>query len=247
MNVKRIPMDGPKNFRDLGGYINKEGKLIGFHKLYRADGLSELTASDIEKLRIMGIKTIVDLRSKTEQAMAPDIVPEGVTYRSCPMMNEEIKVSDKEQDVGAFKKSLITGYITMIDEAPGLIARAVTAVIQGLGEGGVVFHCTAGKDRTGILAAVLLTLLDAYEEDIIADYEVTHTYNEKGINAKVKKLAELNHVEHKVIDDAMLSSHPETIKAVLDKLGSFSVSEWLMKNGVEKVELEQLKSQVLEI
>lgn len=245
MNLKRIPMDGPKNFRDLGGYINQQGKAVCWNKLYRADGLSEMTDSDVKRFQELGIRTIIDLRSKTEQSMAPDRVPEGTAYISCPMMNEEIKVSERHQEVGAFKKSLVTGYLTMIEEAPELIAQAVSAVMQGIRQGGVVFHCTAGKDRTGVLAAVLLTLLGAYEEDIIADYQVTHTYNEKGINAKVRRLTEMRQVDHKVIDDAMLSSDPETIQTVIHKLKTLSLKDWLTKYGVKEEEIEEFKKQML--
>ena len=158
MNLKHIPMDGPQNFRDLGGFLNRDGRMVAWNRLYRADGLSALSERDEALLRKLNIRTIVDLRGTSEQKAMPDQVPEGVRYCACPMMEEDPAAPD--QAARSFAMSLKVGYLKMIQENPDRVGRAANAVMEGLEQGAVVFHCTAGKDRTGVLAAVLLLLLN---------------------------------------------------------------------------------------
>ena len=158
MYLKHIPMDGPQNFRDLGGFLNWDGRMVAWNRLYRADGLSALSERDEALLRKLNIRTIVDLRGTSEQKAMPDRVPEGVRYCACPMMEEDPAAPD--QAARSFAMSLKVGYLKMIQENPDRVGRAANAVMEGMEQGAVVFHCTAGKDRTGVLAAVLLLLLN---------------------------------------------------------------------------------------
>lgn len=99
MYLKRIPMDGPQNFRDLGGFMTEEGRAVSWNRLYRADGLNRLSEADVRRLRELNVRTIVDLRGVSEQEAYPDVVPEGVNYCSCPMMREEISGTDRKSVV----------------------------------------------------------------------------------------------------------------------------------------------------
>ena len=165
MQLKHIPMDDPQNLRDLGGFLNKDGKAVAWNKLYRCDGLSALSQRDTEVFQKLNIRTIVDLRSRSERKAMPDQVPEGVAYQFCPMMREEIDLSP--QDAGrAFAMNLKTSYLAMIQGNAEKVGDAVRAVMEGLTEGAVVFHCTAGKDRTGVLAAILLLVLGVSDQDL---------------------------------------------------------------------------------
>lgn len=231
MHLKHIPMDGPQNFRDLGGYLNKDGLMSAWNRLYRADGLNGLSEKDADRFKALNIRTIVDLRGSFEQQAMPDIVPEGVTYCSCPLMKEEIS-GEKTLKQNTFVQSLVVGYRTMINEGQELIGAAASAVMEGLEKGAVVFHCTAGKDRTGILAAVLLLALGMEEEDIIADYQVSHTYNAKGVNRMLDESPEVKAFVEAAGEDSMMHSHPKNIQAVLELLNSGNISDWLEEAGV---------------
>ena len=167
MQLKHIPMDGPRNFRDLGGFLGQDGKMVAWNRLYRADGLAELSERDAAVLRERNIRTIVDLRGISEQETMPDRVPGGVRYCACPMMGEEVSTPNQAV-LRSFAQSLKTGYLKMIQENGELVGKVVRAVMEGLEQGAVVFHCTAGKDRTGVLAAILLLLLGVSEEDMIS-------------------------------------------------------------------------------
>lgn len=123
MHLKHIPMDSPQNFRDLGGFLNHDGQTVAWNRLYRADGLSALSDRDLELFRKLGIRTIVDLRSAPEQESMPDKVPRGVTYRSCPMMREEVSSPEQAAEL-SFAQNLKTGYLEMIrDNAEKIAAR----------------------------------------------------------------------------------------------------------------------------
>lgn len=244
MQLKHIPMDGPQNFRDIGGFLNRQGLMVAWNRLYRADTLKRLSEKDVEKLRAMNVRTIVDLRGKKEQETMPDVVPEGIRYCSCPMMKEEF-TDDGQMARNSFLQSLMTGYQTMVKDGADLIGRAAQAVMEGVQDGAVVFHCTAGKDRTGILAAVLLLTLDVCEEDIVADYQVSFTYNSKGINKMVEQSPKLKEFVEQAGEDSMLHSHPKNIRAVLELLNSETVKDWLEENGVKSGLIQEFRKQML--
>lgn len=219
--------------------------MTSWNRLYRADGMSGLSERDISRLEAMNVRTIVDLRGSFEQQAMPDIVPQGVSYVSCPLMREEITGEDKLTQ-NSFAQSLVVGYRTMIQDGHDLIGSAVQAVMEGLERGAVVFHCTAGKDRTGILAAVLLLLLDVAEEDITADYQVSYTYNARGINRMIDANPELKAFVEAAGEDSMLHSNPRNIRAVLDLLDRENISGWLEEAGVTREKQVRFREMMLE-
>lgn len=245
MHIKHIPMDGPQNFRDLGGFLNQNGQMVAWNRLYRADGLSALSDRDMERFQKLQIRTIVDLRGTAEQAAMPDKVPEGVAYRSCPMMREDVSSPEQAAEL-SFAQSLKIGYLEMIQGNAGKVGEAVRAVMESLSKGAVVFHCTAGKDRTGVLAAILLLRLGVGEEDIVADYQVSHTYNTNGVNRMMETIPQFRAYLEKAGDDSMLHSHPQNIRAVLDILNRENVGPWLEAAGVEPALQQSFCSIMLE-
>lgn len=244
MHLKHIPMDGPQNFRDIGGFLNLQNQMITWNKLYRADGLSMLSEKDIAKMKARNICTIIDLRGIAEQKANPDIIPEGMTYRSCPMMKEEVDMGQNAAQ-HSLVKSLRLGYENMITDGAELIGRAAKAVMESLEQGAVVFHCSAGKDRTGILSAVLLLVLDAYEQDIVADYQVSYTYNENGINRYIQNIPEFKEYLENAGEDSVIHSNPKNMRAVLKLINRDNIQGWLEKTGVPTVMQENFRQQML--
>ena len=215
---KRIPLQHAFNVRDLGGYPAADGKTVRWHTLLRGDSLTSLSPEDWALLYQYGVRTVIDLRSSAETAAHPDHCPDGVGYLHCPLQTEADAPSRTQcgdTDVHAFARSMLEGYCEIVrDEAP-LVAAALSHTVRALQSGAVLFHCTAGKDRTGVLAALLYLLLGVAEEDIIADYQVSFTYNEKGINrllAGNPVLKELQHLMYSRWEDmaALLSFIRET-------------------------------------
>lgn len=109
--------------------------------------------------------------------------------------------------------------------------------------GAVVFHCTAGKDRTGVLAVILLLRLGVGEEDIIADYQVSFTYNAKGIDRLIQQVPRMKAYMEQAGGDSMLDSNPKNMQAVLGVLNTDNIAQWLENAGVS----EELQESFCEI
>ncbi|MBS7007229.1 MAG: tyrosine-protein phosphatase [Anaerostipes sp.] len=218
-----------------------DGSLIRWNRLYRGDCLAFLTPDEWSKLENCGIVSVIDLRSKSETLLMKDQIPQTMEYFHCPLQEDEIDFSNAAESASkAFTKSLADGYQKILSDSPDLLAAAVKTVIQCLEKGGVLFHCTAGKDRTGVLAAVLLTLLGAAREDIIADYQVSFTYNEQGINKAAAGLPDYQAML------PMLRSDAETIEQLLQCFEKFDLGSHLIQHGLDAADLDHLKDLALE-
>ena len=165
--LRHIPLGGMHNLRDLGGYPVPGGE-TAWERLLRGDNPEGLTEEDLRWLLDRDITTVVDLRSEAEVGRKPDQLSghPDFHYFHCPLLAEGDGMPNLETDVGA-------GYFRML-EGSGLVARALRTVTAA--PGGVLFHCTAGKDRTGLMAALLLGLAGVERTDILADYQVSETY-----------------------------------------------------------------------
>lgn len=166
-----IPLDGTHNMRDLGGYPRRGGGITAWRALLRADGLHRMTAASIETLAEMGIATIVDLRGSRELGLHPNpfSAHPSIAYRNIPLFDAlaPIPTADPAFDMAS-------RYRQAVDRCGDRIAEVLT-VIADAAAGAVVFHCTAGKDRTGIIAALLLLIAGVPDECIVEDYALTAT------------------------------------------------------------------------
>ncbi|HWE67434.1 MAG TPA: tyrosine-protein phosphatase [Acidimicrobiales bacterium] len=164
-----IALEGAVNFRDLGGYVTTDGQRTRWRVLFRADGLGELTEDDLDVVRQLGIRTVVDLRSGYEVSQSrfnTDAHP--VTLHHFPFIDALPHPDQFEQTPGF----LGTQYTEMLDGASPQIIGALEALTAPDAQP-AVFHCTAGKDRTGLLAALVLSLLGVPEETVVADYALS--------------------------------------------------------------------------
>jgi protein-tyrosine phosphatase len=170
MNGERIiDLQGAVNFRDLGGYATADGQRTRWRVLFRADGLSELTEPDLSILRELGIRTVVDLRSGQEVEQSRfNVDAHPVTFHHFPFIKALPNAEEFERAPGF----LGTQYTEMLDMATPQIVGALAALAAD-GALPAVFHCTAGKDRTGLLSALVLSLLGVPEETVVADYALS--------------------------------------------------------------------------
>lgn len=158
-------LEGAFNFRDLGGLGTRAGRRLRTGRLYRSDTLQALTTSDVAHLReVVGLRGVVDLR------LAEEVSAEGrgllsevaeIRYANVPLAMAATEGIPPEKVM----RELYLGCLS-------IEASLVTAIerLSEMAEQPVVFHCAAGKDRTGVLAAVLLRLLGVTDEHIVADY-----------------------------------------------------------------------------
>ena len=183
--MKNIKLKGAKNVRDLGNIEAEDGKIRN-HKILRGDSLDKLTKSDVELLiRKYNLKNIIDLRSTQEKRERPDIY--------CPQLNYiEIPIFDRRTPGITHEKGYNNGqsHIDMTnlykEVLTGEYLKSVSRVIKKImklseEDGSVLYHCSVGKDRTGIITAIILAILGVDGEDIVDDYLFTNSAFKKKI------------------------------------------------------------------
>jgi protein tyrosine/serine phosphatase len=170
--TRHLELAGCFNFRDLGGYQTSDGGRIRWKQLYRADGLTQLSDQDCSVLTELGLATVIDLRTADEVDTRGRFPVETVEvdYHHLPLSDripgtEEIRDWGEPQFVVARYRELLSG------GAPS-IARAIE-LLASPGSLPAVFHCSAGKDRTGVLAAVVLGCLGVPDGSIVEDYALS--------------------------------------------------------------------------
>jgi protein-tyrosine phosphatase len=175
---RRIPLDGATNFRDLGGYRCRNGACTRWGRVFRSDGLHSLTTSDLTVIRQLGIATVYDLRTEQERHSHPDSLPSihlavkgspsGTRNQAGPHPLDPSESSDGE-------KFLSDLYGAMLANAGAGFGKLFTALADETVTPAVI-HCTGGKDRTGLAAALLLEALGVDRDTVLDDYELSATY-----------------------------------------------------------------------
>lgn len=175
MTSTRIPLEGAYNFRDLGGLPAPGGRSTVPGRVFRSDRLSRLTAADLERLEALGIGRVYDLRSELELAEdgAGEFSSASDRHRHRPLVR--VSLSLKDPRIDWTKVDLPNRYPEMLDEGAPVI-REVLEHLASDDATPTVFHCTGGKDRTGVLAAVLLRALGVDDDTIVADYAVSEVH-----------------------------------------------------------------------
>ncbi len=167
-----VPLSGAFNFRDLGGYRTRDGRSTRWGRLFRSDTLHELTDADIALLRSLGLATVVDLRTsrELERTGRGPLEPEPMAYRHLSLIKdgegEAMAAPDSEGE------DLAERYLWYLEVGRDSLVEALLLLSEPA-HLPLVFHCAAGKDRTGVLAALVLDILGVDTEVIVADYLIT--------------------------------------------------------------------------
>jgi protein-tyrosine phosphatase len=193
---RKLPLEGPRNFRDLGGYPTADGRRVRWGQLFRADSLAELTDGDVDYLGRIGLARVIDLRGDAEISERPNRLAGRASFSYAQIAIGEGDLSPAEWarkfesgEFGEIDASwLVRGYRRTLDERAhrvGDVLRALAAAPTP-----AVFHCTAGKDRTGVVSALLLLLLGVPREVVVGDYSLTALYTDNRIPAADQWFAE---------------------------------------------------------
>lgn len=240
---KHLPMSGGFNFRDMGGIKNKDGRFVKWGKVFRADDLSLLTGEDLLYLAAIPIATVVDFRSKSEIEEAPDRLPNTV--------NKHLLLSI---DPGSLNTSGLAGMKEMVekegaDEVMKKMNRSFSTdstyiaqyrqffdALQNDSDIPLLFHCTAGKDRTGMGAALFLLSLGVDEDIVFQDYMLSNIYLEPKYGAMKAKYPEMG---------AMFTVKKEFLRAGLDEIiKNYGSVENYLKNMLN-VDLNKMQNKFL--
>jgi len=188
---REVTLEGTVNFRDLGGYLTTDYRRISMGRVYRSGDISKLTDADMEEMKRRKIYTVIDFRGEDEAAAAPDRLLPGADYLLLPAGSE------KSADWASFTQGYASGTEVMIAFYSDVAVfreryRPFFRKLLMLPDtSAVVFHCSAGKDRTGIAAALFLYAMDVPMETIMSDYVATNYYrsaeNEKIIDSLANK------------------------------------------------------------
>jgi protein-tyrosine phosphatase len=240
---RRIILDGAVNFRDLGGYVTASGSSVTkWRQLFRADGLGELSEADFATLRDIGIRTVIDLRAAYELERGQfDFEAHPVAYHHVPFMESipDPEEFDRRPDL------LADQYLEMLDNAGGQI-RTTLEVLAGPDALPAVFHCTAGKDRTGLLSAIVLSLLGVPEDTVVADYalsqEAMGRLKEKILRKYPDSAEMLNSIE------GVFSAEPAKMRTLLSYLAKNygSVERYVERIGAAPSVVDALRAALLE-
>ncbi|HCA88706.1 MAG TPA: protein tyrosine phosphatase [Streptomyces sp.] len=175
---RHIPFERLHNFRDLGGYAATDGRTVRWCVLYRADSLSKLAGADLDRFLALGVRTVIDLRYSWEIDRSGR-VPEydGLAYH-------HLSIEHRPYDQAALGPDIDPGpylaerYSEVAHDGAEGIRRALEAIAADTGSP-AVFHCTSGKDRTGLIAALVLSLVGVPEDDVVADFALTELASER--------------------------------------------------------------------
>lgn len=179
-----VSMQGGHNFRDLGGYTTRDGRHVGYGLVFRSGTLSELSDSDHAILKSLNLSLICDLRSTNERSRKPSRLPDPLGSELWSR-DHEISQGDLTRTVvrpgataEAVRAKVIETYRALAHEQAPSYRDLYLHIAQGRLP--LLFHCAAGKDRTGIAAALLLDILGVEREEVISDYVLTDHYFERG-------------------------------------------------------------------
>lgn len=242
--MRRLPLHHGVNVRDLGGYPIDDAHMSAWNRCFRSDDPYAFDAHDYAILKKCKVDRILDLRSlKEQEASISCCETYGIRHVSLPFMKEETMQLDSmnQASMEAFLNSMKLDYVKMTQEAAFILPAILDEIADALHKGNsVLFHCTAGKDRTGILACILLDLIGVSRYDILADYEVSATYNTEGINQRMKEALRYPQLQE------LLESRADMMAPLLDFLHIDGCQTWLMSIGVKEKTLDIIRQELME-
>lgn len=238
--TRHVECDGAFNIRDLGGYPTMNGTTTRWQTIYRADGLHRVDQARARQLSELGWQTVLDLRTFDEVNLGVYRC-DGVEVVHLPVLQEiwNVDLIDVTIDPVAF---LVDRYLEMLVVGGGAFSAAIE-ILAAPGRRPAVFHCSAGKDRTGVLAAMVLAVAGVPNELIAVDYALTA--------AAMGRMLEWYRVNHPEVVDRMSQQPPallacpaeamlEFLTCVRDRHGS--VERYLVDAGTSPSALEDLRA-----
>ncbi|AWH23089.1 MULTISPECIES: tyrosine-protein phosphatase [Stenotrophomonas] len=240
-----IPLQGAWNVRSFAGLQGRNGPIPATAFVRTAD-LGRLTAADRDALAAAGVTLDIDLRTADEQSQSPDLLADDArfAYQRISLMGTE--KMDLQKMMTTFPDSLGEAYVQWLGHSQPQF-KQVFQRIAAQQDGTVLFHCTAGKDRTGIIAGLLLDLAGVPKAQIVHNYAISAHYLEgqpkdSAMNAQIKAMLE-QHPEIARKMAGMSGTAPQNMEQFLAALHSqYGGAEGYLKSiGVSAQEIQQLK------
>ncbi|HUF32474.1 MAG TPA: tyrosine-protein phosphatase [Acidimicrobiales bacterium] len=236
---RQVALEGALNFRDLGGYRAAGGATTRWGRVFRSDALGGLTVADAALLHRMGLRVVYDLRRDVERQRAPSALPVDGSVRSVVLaiggdagegreLIDQLLAGELDELGIGFMVDL---YEQMVDEAAPSFASLLTRLTDAEGLP-ALFHCTAGKDRTGVSAALLLAVLGVDEGDILDDYELSTVLRSNRRVEELRPRLEAVGVDVERVRPFLSAPRP-ALRAALDRVDDHhgGVERYLVEGG----------------
>jgi protein-tyrosine phosphatase len=245
-----LPLPGAVNFRDIGGYRTRDGRVTRWGCVYRAGSLAELSDDEVAYLARLGLRLSCDLRTPDEMERHPDRLPPGASTLHRPIVGN---VGRLRRVITLYRKRhhiqevLEAVYIVMLDQN-GPIFADLFHVAADAANLPLVVHCTAGKDRTGLAIALLLSALGVPDETIVADYTLSnHAFDVLSgrMQPEMRRLYSFGFGEVQL--RPFLLAEARTMQAALAYIRQrYGSLDWyLQKAGVRDETLERVRENLL--
>lgn len=239
----RLLLQTMYNVRDLGGFSTKDGRITKCGRFLRADAPTQLNRNDLRLLLDFPVRAVIDLRSQNEIDDQPNSLrnrPE-IDYINIPLLGTDLSrgiASVQLAESGRVTVGLADLYIHLLENSRELLGQVFIRLAEDR-PGACLFHCSLGKDRTGLVSALLLMLAGVSDDDIIANYQVSEAYLKPRIDKLTLQVPE--EFWH------FLYTKPQNMAVTLFHFHQHysSAEAYLAECGVSRPEIDELKNKLL--
>ncbi|MCL2498495.1 MAG: tyrosine-protein phosphatase [Symbiobacteriaceae bacterium] len=244
-----LKLEGSQNTRDLGGYPTVVDGNTANAQFVRSDNPSKFTAADRKLLYDYGVRLVIDFRSESETEKEPCALKGyGDIEYTNPQMIDNIHVQpETHEEAEATKSAVVAGtlgemYIDFMENKKHVYLKVFHDVLRHL-EDCIFFNCTAGKDRAGTFAMILLKLAGVPDEVVVADYAISGEL----IREEMNRLLAMYKAQGVELDEDMIRSRPEHMLLALEHLNSKygSIETWMGTVGLSAEEIAKIKNKLL--
>ena len=235
-----LPFEGLLNARELGGMPLTNGKVFNNKVAIRSDSPERLTFEQASKIKEYGVSQVIDLRSEAEVKHWGNafINFEGVSFRNIPLFIGDPDAKDDPTMQLLRTKKLGDFYILVLDTLGSRVCDVLRLISNN--EGVTLYHCAHGKDRTGVISAILYLLAGASRENIIKNYAISYEYMRPILDPLIELREDC--LKHTLRSDA---ENMEILLSYIDRKYDGKIENWLTENGMTIEEIARLKSKLL--
>lgn len=232
--LRRLPLAGAHNTRELGGYPCHGGTTTNWRVFLRSDSTFGMTEADISYLQAYGITTAIDLRGDAERASHPSSLENRTGFTAHHVcLSDQMHATNFEGDLPGSMSGL---YISLLDDSAAALSQVFSHLAEA--QGGSLFHCSVGKDRTGVVALLLLKLAGVADIDVVADYSMSEIYMQDIF---------VDYAKRDDIPPHVLRSKPQSAQRVLQHLAETygTAEEYMLHAGVSPAHIQALRRKLV--